>query len=817
MKGKKPPAGGFFFDQVIHPLYIYGNKSHIMKKVLVLVSFVLFSIVLFRGYAQTERPVAVTAEDYARAEKFLMGNAFPLVHGLSIRPHWVDGSHFWFRNDIAGGTEFLLADARKKTRKRAFDHEKLAAALSDTFGGEYKPLELPFYNIEFSGDRKEITFRMKSKECVWDISGNRLTVKEAKEDAGGKAVASADRSYASLRRNSVLSPDGEYAAFIRDHNLWVRDMRSGEEKALTTDGVKDFGYATDNAGWKRSSRPVLLWSPDSRKIATYRMDERGVGMMYMVSTKVGHPELTAWRYPLPEDSVIFRLHRVIISLDGPKVVQLKMPPDQHRSTITDDIAGRDGRLQDVEWSPDAAQLAIVSTSRDHHKEVLRVADAETGEVRDVLKEEVSTFFESGYNAVNWRFLPGSDEVIWYSQRDNWGHLYLYDLTTGRLKNRITAGPWNVLDVLRVDAKKRRRYFTGAGREPGDPYFKYFYSVDMDGRNLRLLTPDSANHSVSLSPSGDYFTDSYSTPAKPPVTVLRDLRGRVLMMLGKADISELLAAGWQPPVPFVVKARDGKTDLYGLMFKPTYFDPAKKYPVIDAIYPGPQTGSVRGRSFLPARGDKQALAELGFIVISLDAMGTPMRSKSFHAAYYGNMGDNGLPDQIAGIRQLAEKYPWIDTTRVGIYGHSGGGFAAADAILRYPGFFKVAVSESGNHDNRNYEDDWGEKWQGLLKINPDGTTNYDNQANQLLAKNLKGHLLLAHGTLDSNVPVNNTLLLVKELIAANKDFDLILFPNRAHGYGPDSKYMMRRKWDYFVRYLLGTEPPREYEFGKAKKE
>ena len=296
-------------------------------------------------------------------------------------------------------------------------------------------------------------------------------------------------------------------------------------------------------------------------------------------------------------------------------------------------------------------------------------------------------------------MPETNEVIWYSRRDNWGHLYLYDLTTGTLKNRITSGSWNVLDVQRIDRKNRKIYFIGNAREPGDPYFKYLYCVGMDGRGLKLLTPDSANHSITFSPSGRYFTDNYSTPVKPPVTVLRTSKGKKLLTLGKADITELQAAGWQPPVPFIVKARDGVTDLYGLMFKPTNFDPSGKYPIINAIYPGPQTGSIRGRSFLPSRGDKQALAELGFIVVSIDAMGTPMRSKSFHAAYYGDMGDNGLPDQIAGMRQLAERYPWIDSSRVGIYGHSGGGYAAADAILRYPAFFRVAVSESGNHDNR----------------------------------------------------------------------------------------------------------------------
>jgi dipeptidyl aminopeptidase/acylaminoacyl peptidase len=296
---------------------------------------------------------------------------------------------------------------------------------------------------------------------------------------------------------------------------------------------------------------------------------------------------------------------------------------------------------------------------------------------------------------------------------------------------------------------------------------------------------------------------------PPVTELRRTDGTLVATIERADISKLTAAGWQPPQPITVKARDGVTDLYGLLYKPTTLDPTRRYPIINHIYPGPQTGSVGGRSFSAARGDAQAIAELGFVVVEIDGMGTPWRSKKFHEAYYGNMGDNTLADQVTAMKQLAERFPWIDIDRAGIYGHSGGGYATASAMFRFPDFFKVGVSQAGNHDNRVYEDDWAEKWQGLLRTNPDGTTNYDNQANQLVARNLKGKLLLAHGTMDSNVPPNSTLLVVNELIKANKDFDLILLPNRNHGFG-NEPYMVRRRWDYFVKYLLGAEPPAEYQ-------
>jgi dipeptidyl aminopeptidase/acylaminoacyl peptidase len=283
----------------------------------------------------------------------------------------------------------------------------------------------------------------------------------------------------------------------------------------------------------------------------------------------------------------------------------------------------------------------------------------------------------------------------------------------------------------------------------------------------------------------------------------------VLTLEKTDISKLTATGWKPPVPITVKARDGKTDLYGLMYQPSNLDESKKYPIVNRVYPGPQTGSVGSRSFSPSRSDSNALAELGFIVVEIDGMGTPWRSKQFHEAYYGNMADNTIPDQVAGMKQLAERHPWIDLTRAGVWGHSGGGYATASAMFMFPDFFKAGISESGNHDNRVYEDDWAEKWTGLLEKKPDGTTTYDSQATQSMAKNLKGKLLLAHGTMDSNVPPNNTLLVVDALIKANKDFDLIMFPNAGHGFGAAGAYMTRRRWDFFVKHLMGVEPPKEY--------
>ncbi len=365
-------------------------------------------------------------------------------------------------------------------------------------------------------------------------------------------------------------------------------------------------------------------------------------------------------------------------------------------------------------------------------------------------------------------------------------------------------------MTRVDEKNRLIYFVAVGAQKGqNPYFASFHRIGFDGKNLATLTPEDGNHTIAVSPSGRFFVDNFSKPDVTPVAVLRDDTGKLIATLERTDISRLLATGWKPPTPITVKGRDGETDIYGLMYQPANLDPNKKYPIVNHIYPGPQGGSVGSWSFSAARGDAQALADLGFIVVEIEGTGNPLRSKKFHDAYYANMGDNTLPDQVSGMKQLAQKYSFIDLDRVGIYGHSGGGFATADAMFRYPDFFKVGIAESGNHDNREYEDDWGERYQGLLERKTGGATNYDDQANQNLAKNLKGHLLLAHGTLDDNVPPYNTLLVVDALIKANKDFDLLMLPNQRHGYGNASNYMTRRRWDYFVRYLLGAEPPANY--------
>ncbi|TAA26657.1 S9 family peptidase [Pseudoxanthomonas winnipegensis] len=750
------------------------------------------------AWAQTP---TVSAADYARAGTLMF--AQPLVDHAVTRVTWLDDTHFVYTDHDASGDRLLQTDTATGTTAPLFDAKALAASLNTLLETKDKPIKadkLGIRGIALTADGR-YRFAMRGTEVVCDARAKCAKL-YAKKDA----------------EPGALSPDKKSEAFIRDWNLWVRDLATGKETQLTTDGVKDYGYATDNAGWKHTDSAIVEWSPDSRRIATFQQDQRKTSDMYLVSTKVGAPKLEAWKYPLPGDKDVTMIERVIIDVPTRQVTRLKMEPDQHRSTLCDDIScGPDGGWDDVKWAPDSKTVAFVSTSRFHKDAWFRIADAATGAVRTVFSEHVKTQYESGNGTANWAYLPASNEAVWFSERSDWGQLYLYDLTTGKLKHAITTGEGNVTEMLKVDPATRTVWFRGVGRTAGlNPYYQQFWKVSLDGGAPTLLTPEPSDHTVALSPDGKLFVDAYSTTTVPPVTVLRSaVDGKDVAPIAKADISRLKAAGWVPPEPFTVKARDGKTDLYGIMFKPSNFDASKKYPIVNYIYPGPQTGSVRGRSFLAAHGDNQSLAELGFIVVAIDGMGTPWRSKSFHDTWYADMADNTLPDQVAGMKELAARYPWIDLSRAGIWGHSGGGNASTAAILRYPDLFKVAWSESGNHDNRGYEDDWAERYQGELIVGKDGKSNYDAQANQSLAGNLKGHLMLVHGTLDDNVPPYLTLLVADALMKANKDFDMLMIPNARHGYGAMTAYVARRRWDYFVRYLAGGTPPAQYDLQMPK--
>lgn len=696
------------------------------------------------GISNANAQQVYTVQDYQHAADMLGGNLAKYIDRANVSPNWMPDGTFWYKVLTPAGSEYVLVNAK--------DGKSAGAPTLKTL--------LPNYT-------------------------------EPKQSRGS--------------RDEVLSPDGSKAVFIKDWNLWLRDKATGKETALTTDGVKDFGYATDNAGWKHTDRAIVLWSPDSKKISTFQQDQRHVNDMYLVKTKTGAPELQQWKYPLPTDKEIIKIHRLIIEVETGKMIRLKTPADDRRGTLCDDIACT-GNFDDNKWSADSKTLAFVSTPRDHKKATLKIADAATGDVRVVMEETVATQYESGQGAVNWKYLSETNEFIWYSERDNWGHLYLYDASTGKVKNQITKGDFVVTRILKLDAKNRTLYVEANGKEAGrNPYHNYMYKVDFAGKNITLLTPGDGNHRVDISPDGNYFVDNYSQTAVPNVAELRDMKGKLIKVLEKADITRLTAAGWKAPIPFTVKSVNNNWDLYGIMYVPSNLDPSKKYPVINYIYPGPQGGSISSWDFIAtSRQDHQALAELGFVVFTLEGSCNPNRSKSFHDVCYGNMFENTLPDQISGLKQMAQRYPYMDLGNVGVWGHSGGGYATGAAMFNYPDFYKVGISESGNHENRNYEDDWGERYIGLMDKD-----NYEKQANPANAKNLKGKLMLVHGGLDDNVPPYNTYLVADALIKANKSFDMLVIPNARHGYAADGNYMMRRRWDYFVSNLKGAVPPKDF--------
>jgi dipeptidyl aminopeptidase/acylaminoacyl peptidase len=762
-----------------------------MKKILI------GSLILVSGFqVSAQRTDSLSTKDYEYATGFLGFSTEGLLLRGSVRPNWLDGDRFWYRVNTEKGIEFVMVDPQKKARTAAFNQEELAASLSKAAGLSYDAYKLPFQSFSLSPDGKSISFTADKKSWKYDTRSKVISADSAAPSMPVAAVG---------RRGGleVISPDGKLAAFIKDYNLWVRDIATKKETQLTTDGIKDYGYATDNAGWSSSDRAILRWSPDSKKIATFQQDQRLVNDMYLVTTNVGKPNLKAWKYPLPGDKNIIMIERVVIDVPTAKVTRLQVAPDPHRASLSDDISSS-GTFDDIDWNPDGSEFAFLSTSRDHKQARMRIANANTGAVREVFEEVVATQYESGRQTIDWRYLPASNEFIWYSERDDWGHLYLYDAKTGKLKNQITKGNFVVSRLVNVDEKSRELLFLAVGKEPGNPYFEHFYKIGFDGKSFASLSPEHGTHQITLSPSKKYFIDSWSQPDTAATIVLRDIKGKIITPLEKANVAKLREKGWQPPTPVSVKAGDGKTDIYGLVFTPKNMDKNVKYPVIDYIYPGPQGGSVGSWSFNASRGDHQSLAELGFIVVVIEGTSNPYRSKSFHDMSYGNMAENTLPDQIAAIRQLSSRFP-MDTTKVGIWGHSGGGFATAAAMFRYPDFFKVGIAESGNHDNRNYEDDWGERYNGLAE-----NSNYEAQANQNYAKNLKGKLMLVHGMMDNNVPPYNTLLVAEALEKANKDFDLVIFPNATHGFGTLSYYMMRRRWDYFVKNLKGLEPPKNFE-------
>lgn len=737
-----------------------------------------------------------TIEDYRRAERFLMPNRQGLVLNGNVTPEWIRGTdRFWYRRELPGGKEFVLVDPAANVARPAFDHGRLAESLSRAVGREIRPEALPFDRFEFSGsgDAIEATFEGSRWRC--DLS-----------------TYACEKQPPRPERPRAVSPDGRWQAVVRDHDLYLRNTESGWEVRLTEDGAPDRAYATPLPSPMAMIRerteqpdqpPAVFWAPDSKRLITYRLDARGVGRLSMVQHAPPdriRPYFYTYAYPLPEDTVLPTVEPVIFEVGTWRRIPAKMEP------IVRQYYGGMG----FRWSEDGSRAFVQVVDRGYTRGGIVAIDGRTGDVTAVVDEKGEPYFDM-YSRPAPYYLDGSDEVLWPSERDGWMHLYLYDTRTGRLKNRVTQGEWVVRGVVHVDARRRVVYFLASGREPGrDPYLQHLYRIGLDGSGLRLLTPEHGEHAVWFSPTGEYFVDRYSLPDTPPITVLRRASdGAVIRVLERANIDRLLATGWKPPEPFRAVARDGKTDIYGILWRPSTFDPGKRYPVIEQVYTGPHNFFVP-KSFDAWSNHAQAIAELGFIVVQIDGMGTAKRSRAFHEVSWKNLGDDGLPDRVGAIRQLAAERPWMDTTRVGVYGHSAGGYDAVRSMLMYPDFYKVGVSSAGNHDHRLDKAVWNTQWMGW----PVGE-HYEEQSNVTQAHRLKGKLLLVHGDVDENVPVSATLRLVDALIRANKDFEMLIMPNQYHGLG-GHPYFIKKRWDFFVRHLLGVEPPAEFRIGERER-
>ncbi len=756
-------------------------------------------------------------DDYARAQKFLNEEIKKLAYDGQIDAHWLHGTpQFWYLKDALDSKEFLIVDAASGSKNPAFDHQRLAAALSSVAGRRYEAKALPFSYVQFGASAKTVAFAVEQNTFKCDLSSYQCArttdvVDEDEEEVRNGPPRQPDP--ARLPRTERFSPDHKFVAFVREHNLWVRNLATGEQIQLSKDGEHFYDYATPlpsptlmvaQGTEDVVQAPAVFWSPDSKKIATYVMDQRNFPRLTITQSAPPdqfRPKYFSYAYPLPVDFNLPTSKLVVFDVTRRKRIDVAGKP------LTQLYYGGPS----VEWSDDSRRIQYREIDRGYQGVRVNEIDAATGATHVAVDEKGGPDFLVDTSILVTRAISDGRERIWSSERDGWNHFYLYDTQTAAVKNQITKGDWVVRSIDHVDEKARVLYFSAGGREAGrDPYFRHVYRVGLDGTSLTLLTREDADHAVSFSPDGAYFVDVFSRVDLPTVSVLRRAQdGQILKELEKADVSKLTAMGWKPPEPFKTKAADGTTDLYGVIWRPTNLDPAKKYAVIENIYTGPQ-GAFVPKTFAAFRHQQQAIAELGFITVFVDGRGTALRSRAFRAFAYHNLGfGSASNDHITVFKQMAAKYPYLDLTRVGVWGHSAGGYDSTHAILTHPEFYKVAVSSAGCHDNRMDKATWNEQWMGWPV-----DKHYEEQSNYTLAERLQGKLFLAHGDVDENVPIPATIKLVDALVKANKDFDFLIMPNRPHGFGNDP-YFVRRRWDYFVKNLLGIDPPTGFNISQPR--
>ena len=721
-----------------------------------------------------------TAADYERA-KGLRAKYESAVIDLAGPATWIGTSHrFWYRKLSKGVVEYIVFDADTLQKQTAFDHPKIAAALSKLLRANVKANDLQLGGLRFD-----------------NTAANFFATVEGTAIRCALAEANCTRVDPPVRgprpAGPVMSPDGKWEASINNHNVLIRATGSRDRVLLSTDGSEGNYYEPRS----------IVWSPDSTKVAAYRV-------------RPGYKREVHFIESSPEDQIQPKHSSIVYAKPG-DVLDLEQPVlfdvvARKQINIDNALFPNPYELTDLVWRRDSRAFFFEYNQRGHQAYRVIEVDGATGKARALISDEPKTFFS--YRPANggladagrrYRYdLNDGKEIIWMSERDGWSHLYLYDGASGAVKNQVTKGEWVVRGVQRVDEAKRQIWFSAGGMYPGkDPYFAYYYRINFDGSGLTQLTAAEANHNVAYSSDYQLFVDNYSRVDQAPVLELRKTADNlVLSVVEKGDTSELVGKGWRAPEVFTAKGRDGKTDIWGVIIRPTNFDPAKTYPVIENIYAGPQ-GSFVPKSFL-SYSSMMAQAEIGFIVVQIDGMGTSNRSKAFHDVAWKNLGDAGFPDRILWHKAVAAKYPWYDVARVGLYGGSAGGQNAMGGLLFHPEFYEAAVAYAGCHDNRMDKIWWNEQWMGW-PIGPQysASSNVDN------AHRLQGSLLLVVGEMDTNVDPSSTMQVVSQLIKHNKDFDLLVVPGANHGAARGDRYTAygdHKRYDFFVRHLLGTKPP-----------
>lgn len=773
---------------------------------------------------------------YVQAERFAKEKLNTMLFSTSVDPHWFQkGNNFWYEYKTSNGKSWYVVDPVAKTKRPLFDLDDIAAQITEIVKDPFTAQQLPIQKLEAGEDGRTFTFQITSSQDAkkdstdkdkgpkkeifffsYDYPTRKLTWLEDKKK---------ETEYPDW---ASFSPDGKTVVYAKDLNLY-RMSREDYEKLkkddkdstvtdiqLTTFGVKDFGFGqpysllnTDTlCNGKRKGVWGIVWSPDSRYFAVTVSDERAVKDLWVINSMASpRPTLESYKYQMPgeKEAPVEHLYLFDMNDNSHKEIRTSAFKDQtlrlaHKPWMQKD---RDRKEVASVWLGDNNRFFVTRSSRDLHRIDICSYTVGQDSIRPIIEERMNTYQEVRPLAA----VGNGKELIQWSERDGWAHLYLYD-GEGNLKNRITRGPWHVDQIVKVDEAKRLVYFLANGKDKDEnPYYEHLYRVGLDGSGLQQVTPGDYFHMARIDDDAAFVVNNYSRVNTIPRTDLMDANGRKLMTLEESDFSGLLAAGYQFPEPFKVKAADGVTDLYGVMYKPFNFDSTALYPIIDYVYPGPQVeATVYPFSRMSVRTDR--LAQAGFVVITVgNRGGHPSRSKWYHNFGYGNLRDYGLADQKAAIEQLANRYPFIDINRVGIHGHSGGGFMSTAAILQYPDFFKVAVSCAGNHDNRIYNRWWSETHHGVKEVvseKGDTTFVYNIKTNEEIAPRLKGHLMLVHGDIDNNVHPGNTLRVADALIRAGKRFDMLLLPQQRHGFGDMDEYFYWRMVDYFSRNLLGEQ-------------